>query len=95
MSAVAGGVVFNDLTLDRAVRGFTLQLDGLGARAQVTSAIAVNPGAVARLVVTRQPVAGASMTVVIAAQDTFGNVVNSFCGPVTIGLKDDPAGGTL
>lgn len=97
-AAVAGKIVFTDLTLDKAKSGYVLQLNGLGAKAPATSSVAVNPGAMTQLVATTNPplnvTAGVKFKIVVAAQDAFGNV-SGFKGPVTIKLKDNPGGGTL
>jgi hypothetical protein len=97
-TASAGAASLTGLTLNTAAVGYTLRASTPGLTAAVTYAFDVVPAPATRLVVTGQPpatlAAESGFGLVVAAEDTYGNVVTSEVGTVTVGLSSGP-GGTL
>jgi hypothetical protein len=98
-TASKGVATFPALTLDKAGTGSTLQVTSNGLTPATTSDINVTRATTTQLVVITQPpgsvIAGGGIGLVIAAEDAFGNVDQSFGGSVTVALADNPGGGTL
>ena len=98
-TASKGVASFPALTLDKAGTGSTLQVTSSGLTPVTTSDINVTRASTTQLVVMTQPpgsvIAGSGIGLVIAAEDSFGNVDQSFGGSVTVALADNPGGGTL
>ena len=61
--------------------------------------LSVTPAAASQVVITSQPpanaTAGAPFGLTAAIEDSFGNVVTSFNGSLTVGLASDPTGDVL
>ncbi len=94
--AVNGVATFRHLTLNKAGSGYVLQAVADGLPIVDTTSFTVTPAAATHLVVVSQPPAkattGASIGLVVAAEDPFGNVASSFNGIVTIALAKKPTG---
>ena len=98
-TAVDGVATFSGLTIDTAGAGYTVDASATNLVSRATAAFAVTADHATQLVVTTEPaaavLAGNTFTVVVSAEDTFGNVDPSFAGPVTLNLGNNPAGLTL
>lgn len=95
-----GVVGFDDLSIDKAGTGYTLNASAAGLAGASSVAFDILPGAATQLVFTVQPtntVAGAAIApaVRVEAQDALGNTDVNFAEPVRIGIGTNPAGGTL
>ncbi len=99
VNAVNGVATFSGLTLNKVGSGYTLQAASAGLPVVVTNAIAVIAATATQLVVTSQPPAnvtvGAGIGMVVAAEDSFGNVDPTFNGKVAVALANHPVGGKL
>jgi len=105
-AAVAGVATFGDLTIDKVGAGYTLTATATGLTSATSSAIAVSPGAAAKLAFTVQPseaVAGAAISpaVQLTVQDALGNTVTSATTSIVLaitsgtGTSGAALGGTL
>jgi hypothetical protein len=96
VNASAGVGVFSSLTLDTAAVGYTIEGAGAGLMGATTSSFDVTPAAASQLVVTQQPpssvAAGSPFIVVVSAEDSYGNVVTTASGTVTVALAKKKAG---
>ncbi len=99
MPAVHGVAAFSGLMLNKAGAGYTLQVTSNGLNSVITNAIMVTPAAASQLVVIDQPPAnvtvGAPIGLVVAAEDSFGNVNPAFNGKITLALANNPVRGKL
>src|SRR5207244_1288061 len=99
VAATSGVATFSGLTLNKAATGDTLSVSGGGLTATTTSPITVNAAPATQVVVTTQPpsnvAAGSSFSLVVSAEDPFGNVVPGYTGNVAIALGNNPGGVTL
>jgi hypothetical protein len=98
--AVGGVARFNDVTIDQPGSGYTLQATAAGLSSSTTAPITVAPaGTGTQLVVTSPPpssiAAGSPFGLVVKAEDSFGNVIASFNGSVTIADTSGDLSGTL
>ncbi len=102
VTASGGVATFSDLTLNKVGNGYTLQATA-GALSVTSRGIAVTSAVAKQLVfsATGEPVATATAgqdfaasphTVVVDAEDQFGNIITSYSGPVTIGLAHGATG---
>ena len=95
----AGIGTFSNLMLNRAALGYTLLVNAGGTAFATTAAITISPAAASRLVVIAEPTARAGASVplglIVAVEDSFGNLETSYNGSVTAALKGGPARGTL
>jgi hypothetical protein len=95
VTIAAGLGVFTGLAIDTATPvgagGYILQATSGSLSTGSSSPIVVTAAAAAQIAVTTQPqpssAAGAVFTVVISAEDQFGNVDTSFNGNVTVALE--------
>jgi len=105
-AAVAGVATFANLTIDKVGAGYTLTATATGLTSATSSAIAISPGAVAKLAFTVQPsnaAAGAAITpaVQVTVQDAQGNSVTSATTSITLAITSGTGttgallGGTL
>ena len=98
-TASAGVVTFTDLVLKKATGGDTIEASATGLSAALTGKFSVAAGPAVKLVVTTPPpnpgIVGVAVTVVIEAQDQYGNVDQSFDGNITISLGSNSGGETL
>ena len=101
VAAVDGVAAFPGLSLNKPDSGYTLKATASGLTSATTTAIDVTAAGVAtQLVVTVQPpssfAAGASFGLTVKAEDSFGTVVTTFHGSVTLSsLSGATLGGTL
>jgi hypothetical protein len=99
VTAHAGIATFSDLTLNHAAAGYSLFVNAGGTALATTTAITVSPAAATRLVVIAEPSArvlpGVTLGLIVAVEDSFGNLEPSYSGNVTASLKGGPARGTL
>ena len=99
VAAYAGIATFSNLTLDRAASGYTLLADAGGTARAATTTITVSPAAATRLVVIAEPAvrvgAGASFVLIVAVEDSFGNIVNTDNSSVTASQASGPSVGPL
>jgi hypothetical protein len=98
VAAVAGVATFNNLSINKAGTGFTLQAS-TATLVRTSNTFNITPGPTSQLVFTTQPAnatAGAAIApaVVVTAQDAFFNTTN-FAGSVLIAIAANPGGGTL
>ncbi len=98
VQAIAGVASFDGLALDLAATGDTIRVSSTGLAATLSRSVTVTAGPATRLGVTSQPPSSvapdASFTLVVAAEDRFGNLVASQTGSVTAALASG-SGGTL
>jgi hypothetical protein len=101
VAAVNGVASFSWLLLNNAGSGYTLQAASSGLTSTTTSGVNVrSTGAATQLVVSTDPpsglAAGGSFGLVVAVEDSFGNLASGFNGSVTIANSNGAAlGGTL
>jgi hypothetical protein len=104
VTAVAGVVTFNNLTIDKVGNGYTLSFAGVSpvALTAVTSnPFAVNPGAPASATVATQPTNAVAGTIVspfpsVQIKDQFGNnVTTDNATQVTATISTNPGTSTL
>jgi hypothetical protein len=98
VNAVGGVATFSGLSLDKVGTGYTLQATATGLSSATSTSFNITVAALNKVVFTTQPVnmiAGAPFTtVVVTAQDTFGNTATSFTGNVTLAFGSHPGGTT-
>jgi hypothetical protein len=99
-TAVNGVATFGTLFINMSGTGYTLTGTTSGLAAATSTPFDIVPGPVSRLAFTVQPTTtpvGAPITpaVQVSGQDSYGNLVPSFVGTVTVALQSNPAGGTL
>ena len=106
VQAINGVATFTGLTLNRVGSGFSVQATGPSSingnpPLSVTSSTPFNvvAAAASQLLVTTQPtpnpvVAGSPFTMVVTAEDRFGNVAAAFSGPVTLSSSSTLGGTT-
>ena len=83
--AVGGFATFTGLTLDHADAGYTILASSPDGPASATSApIEVAPGTPAQLVVEPAAFSRGAVGLTVAVEDTFGNLVTSYDGGVTL-----------
>ena len=100
VTAVNGVAVFSDLTIDKPGSGYILQVTSNGLTAATSGIHVATVGVATQLVVTAQPpstfAAGSSIGLVVTAEDSSGNVDETFNGNVTVfNPWDASLGGTL
>ena len=97
--AVDGVATFNDLSVDKASLGYTLNATDGSLTGATSDSFNVTPGAPSHVVFVAQSgeaSAGASMGPwVVAVEDSAGNLVTSDNSEVTIAIGANPGGGTL
>jgi uncharacterized repeat protein (TIGR01451 family) len=99
VTASMGTAAFSSLTLDKAGTGATLNVSTSGLSTVPTNSFNVNPGTATQLVVTTEPpgnvTAGVGFSMIVTAEDAFGNVDPTFKSGVSVALLNNPAGDTL
>ncbi len=90
-TAVRGVASFSDLSIDKAMTGYTLTATGTGLTGTTSTTFSITAGAASKLAFTVQPssaTAGATITpaVRVTVQDAFGNVVTSAAPSVTLAI---------
>ncbi len=90
-TAAAGVATFNNLTVDKAARGYTLTATASGVTSAVSTAFDVNPGTAAKLAFSTQPTtaaAGAAISpaVQVVVQDAQGNTVTGAINSTTLAI---------
>jgi hypothetical protein len=97
--ADAGVAEFSNLMLTQVGTGETLQVAGSGLATATTNPISVAAAAASQLVVTTEPPpsisAAAPFSLVVEAEDRFGNLALSYGDHVALVLSANPAGDTL
>ncbi len=96
--AVNGVATISGISLNIADSGYVLQVGSGSLAAGSTNAITVVAAPATQLVVTTQPAnvaAGAAISVVVSAEDSYGNVDSKFNGGVTVALGNNPGSTTL
>ena len=97
-TAVNGVATFTGLVLETAAAGYQIEASGGGLAGTETDPFTVSPAAASQLVVTGQPPSsaapGRSFTLVVTAEDPFGNIATTASGNVTVALPGG-SGGTL
>jgi hypothetical protein len=98
VNAVAGTATFTGLSLDKVGTGYTLQATATGLSSATSTSFNITVAALNKIVFTTEPVnmiAGAPFTtVVVTAQDTFGNTATGFTGNVALAFGSHPGGTT-
>lgn len=99
-NAVNGIATFNNISLNKAANGYTLQASASGLTGAVSTAFNINPGAPAQLGFITQPsetIGYEQITpaIVIGIYDAFGNIVNTATNQITVAIGNNPASGTL
>ena len=100
VNAVNGVANFTDLTIERAVSGYTLSASATGLTSATSAAFNITPAAAAGLVFTVEPSDGEvylliAPAVEVAIQDAFGNAVTTATDAVTLEIGTNTGGGTL
>lgn len=99
VNAVNGVATFGGLRVDKAGLAYTLTASSSGLTSATSAAFDIAAGVANKLVFTTQPSnasAGVSVgTITVAVQDSVGNAVTSFTGPVTIALGANPGTSVL
>jgi hypothetical protein len=95
-TASDGVATFSNLSIDQAGAGYTLQASSGGVVSAETGTFNVGPAGATQLVILTQPpgnvTAGSGFAVVVAAEDSFGNLAPGFIGTVTLAVATDPGG---
>lgn len=100
VSAVGGVAIFSDVRIDQAGTGYALSAAAAGLTAGTSATFSVIPAAPSHLVFAVPPVVAAvgvpmAPSVVVAVQDSFGNLATGFSGSVTMMIGTNPVGDTL
>jgi hypothetical protein len=99
VTAHNGVAIFADLALTKAGTGYRLQVSRSGLSSTTTNAFDVSAASASQVVVTMPPpasvAAGRPFSLIIAAEDPFGNVDPRFTGAVTVTLETNVGGATL
>lgn len=101
VAAVGGLATFENLSLDRAGTGYTLQASTVSLTGATSATFDVAAGTATQLAFTVHPAAttpsGSPITppVQVVAQDAFGNTVPTFIGTVTLSINTGPSGAAL
>ncbi len=100
MNAVSGVADFTGqgLNIVRAASGYILSASASGLAGAQSQPFDITGGAATQLGVTTSPSntpAGAPLTLVLEARDTFGNVADSYAGTADLTIGTNPGGGTL
>jgi streptogramin lyase len=94
-----GVAVFSGLVINHAGSGYKISASSPNVTGVTTTAFKVNPVAASQLVFTPEPpsslTAGDTFSVVVSAEDPFGNVATSYSGSATLALANNPSTGTL
>lgn len=95
-----GVASFTNLRLDKTGTGYTLVATASGLTPVTSGAFNVTPGAATQLAFTVQPgntTAGAAFdpAVQVTVRDSLGNTVTGSTASITLGLGNNPGGGTL
>ena len=98
-TAKGGVATFSGLTVDIANAGYMVEASATNLVTGITAAFTISANPATQLVVTTEPpadvLAGNRFTVVVSAEDPFGNVDPSFGGLVTLAPGSNPAGAML
>jgi len=97
-NASAGVATFNNLSINKSGNGYTIRATSGSLVADTSVAFNITPGPATQLAFTTQPVntaAGATIPVVVTAQDAQGNTATGFTGNVTMAIGTNPASGSL
>ena len=94
-AAVNGVVTFNDLKINTAGTGYTLQVTAANLTSATSTAFNITAGAASKLIFSVEPTntqAGSVITpaVIVHAVDQFDNLVSGYSGSVTIILSPNP-----
>ena len=96
---VNGVATDNDLVLNKAGSGYTLQLSSGTLPAVTTAPFTVTAAAATQLAVTTEPpntvTAGSGFGLVVTAEDGNGNLDATYNGNVTLAIQGNPAGAAL
>ncbi len=103
ISAVAGVATFTNcqITGTAAAGTYTLSASRTGLTQAVSGNVVINPGAASKLAFTTQPVGGVTegtnfgTSPAVSVEDTYGNVVTTDTGHVTLAKSTGPAAGAL
>lgn len=100
VSASNGVSTFTNLNIDKAGAGYTLSATATGLTGAVSSSFTILVGSVSKLAFITQPTNASSTVsispaVQVAAQDSGGNTVTSYSGPITVAIGNNPGSGTL
>jgi hypothetical protein len=100
VAATAGVATFNDNFVNRAAAGYALTATAPGlAAANSAGTFEITPAGATVLAFAVQPPGAvnplAPFSVVVAAQDSFGNVNPDFTGTITLSLGSNPTGAVL
>ena len=97
--AVSGVATFSNVVLDVADANYTLQASSGNLTPATTSPITVGAATATHLAIIAAPgssvTAGSPFGLVLAGEDPYGNVDQSFAGSVTVALAGNPAGDSL
>ncbi len=99
LAASSGVASFLDLSLTKAAEGITLEATATDVGSVVSSQFQVIAASATKLVVITQPpnllLAGQAFSVVVAAEDSYGNIDPSYSQNVSIALSTNPTGASL
>ena len=100
MNAVAGVATFSTLAIDKSGVGYTLSASSAALTGATSAPFDITAGAAVGLAFTVQPssaLAGAPIapTILVTAQDAFGNTATGFVGSVTVAIAANPGAGVL
>jgi hypothetical protein len=98
VNAVAGVATFGDLTISTAGVGYTFAATATGLAGSTPSApltVAAGTATQLTLVAPLTTVPGAPFTLLVRAEDAYGNLATGFAGTVTLSSAGQALGGTL
>jgi hypothetical protein len=99
-AAIAGVATFNDLSIDKAASGYTLNASSPGLAGATSNPFAINVGAASKLAFTQSPSSSTGGIAFgtqpkITVQDAGGNTVTSSSASITLAIGTNPGPGAL
>ncbi|MBD65172.1 MAG: hypothetical protein CME62_08195 [Halobacteriovoraceae bacterium] len=99
VAAINGLATFNDITIDKAASGYTLNATASGLTSSTTTSFNITPGAKATLAFTQEPSHtqyGVDIAPAVSVEivDSYGNRTSD-TDSITLSINNNPSSGTL
>ncbi|MBI4499941.1 MAG: hypothetical protein HY700_02150, partial [Gemmatimonadetes bacterium] len=99
VAAVAGVATFSNVIINAPGSGYTLVATSGGLSSEPSTPVTIAVNTPTKLVITAQPSGGTAgvtlASLVVQAEDDFGNTVSIYTGNVSVAIASGPAGATL